>query len=87
MRARGKYHATPTSAARAWTATSETALKGGPSAEKSQRQTTSPKIDNPAALKTADQARDVRHLWAAALVCMLYLVLVRSLSSLAAKAS
>jgi hypothetical protein len=61
---------------------SETALQGGPSAEKSQIQRMSPKIDNPAARKTADQARDLRRLCAASLVLMLHLVRLRQALSL-----
>jgi hypothetical protein len=60
VRARGKYHATPTSAARAKTSISETAFQAEPSAEENQSQPMSPMIDNPTDRKTADHARDVR---------------------------
>jgi hypothetical protein len=50
----------PTTAARATAATSESAFQAESSAETNQRQPRNPKIDNPTARKTADQARDVR---------------------------
>jgi hypothetical protein len=74
VRARDKYDATPTSAARARTATGETAFQAESFGEENESQAMNPKIDNPAARKTADQARDIRHLWAAALVCIFHLV-------------
>jgi len=49
----------PTSAARARTAASETALKAESVAETNQSQPINPKTNNRAARKTADQARDI----------------------------